>query len=110
MSKLWPSCVSYATDVQSRSERQTHSYRLVENEAQGALRSRRPADEAINSEPPNRCPAGEAINFKPPDEAANEGLITPSIGPRCLRRATSHPQRQQFRRGRPSGERIILQV
>ena len=66
-------------------------------------------------QPPNRCPAGEAINsnrrtgvqrkkglsLQPPDvsrgrrayhsnpldEAANEGLITPSTGPCCVRRA-----------------------
>ena len=107
--------------------RQAHSDQGVEDEAQGALRPRCPAGEAINS---NRrtCPAGEAINsnrrtgvqrkkglsLQPPDvsrgrrayhsnpldEAANEGLITPSIGPCCLRRAY-HSAAAAFPRGPP---------
>ena len=73
----------------------------VETEAQKALRPRCPAGEAINSnrqtgvqrkkglslQPPDVSRGRRAYHSNPLDEAANEGLITPSIGPCCMRRA-----------------------
>ena len=44
----------------------------------------------------------KGLSLQPPDEAANEGLITPSIGPRCVRRAY-HSALARFPRGRPFG-------
>ena len=88
----------------------------VENEAQKALRPRCPAGEAINSnrqtgvqrkkglslQPPDVSRGRRAYHSNPLDEAANEGLITPSIGPCCVRRAY-HFALAAFPRGRPCG-------
>ena len=122
--------------MRSRSGRQTHSDRLVEDEAQRAVRPRCPASEAINlnrqtgvqrpkrsPQPPDRCPATEAINSDSPDRCpAGEGLVTPTAGLDRGRRAKSTPSfrsalpakdQRQLRFGSiPSwetwGERIIL--
>ncbi len=71
----------------------THSDRPGEDEAQKALRPRRPAEKrsnsispdgcptegAINPDRKTRCPADEAIKLQPPDRCpAGEGLITPT--------------------------------
>ena len=86
--------------------RQTHSDRLVENEAQG--RSVPGVQREMRSTPTARLVSSgrRAYHSNRRTWAANEGLIAPYIGPSCLRRATSHPQRQQFPRGRPSGELV----
>ena len=130
--------VSHAAGMRSRSKRQTHSDRLVEDEAQGALRPSCPADEAIN---PNRQTGSQrkerstqtvrrvssgrsdqlqSLNGCP----AGEGLITPTAGLDRGRRtsvnfvvsarAASCGEPGQVRFGSiPSwatgGERIILQ-
>ena len=62
---------------------------------------------AVNFEPPG-CPTAEGLKHSNPlDWTGNEGLHQlRQSGPRCLRRATSNPQRQHSLVGDPSRERI----
>ena len=89
MSKMRPGCVSaMPQSMRNRSKRQTHSDRLVEDGAQGPLRSRRPTGEAINS---NRqtgvqrrkrstsnhrtgVQRAKGLSLQPPDWTEDEGL------------------------------------
>ena len=97
-------CLQQAGALQPKGPWPKHLTNLdhgVENEAQRALRPRCPAGEAINSnrqtgvqrkkglslQPPDVSRGRRAYHSNPLDEAANEGLITPSIGPCCVRRA-----------------------
>ena len=71
-----------------------------------------PATGRVSSQPLNRCPAagGTASNSNRRTGPGTESCVKSAwSGPRCLRRATSNPQRQH-----PSwglwGERIILTV
>ncbi len=81
MSKVRPGCVSaMPQSMRSRSKRQTHFDRLVEDGAQGALRPSCPTDEAIN---PNARPVSsdgsdqlQSLNGCP----EGEGLITSTAG------------------------------
>ena len=43
----------------------------------------------LSLQPPNVSRGRRTYHSNPPDEAEEEGLITPTIGPRCLRRALS---------------------
>ncbi len=129
VSKLRPSCQSAMPQgMRSRSKRQTHFDRLVEDGAQGALRpgvqrmrrstpstGRLPNGRSDQPRPSGGCPVTEAINpnrqtgvqrekglsLQPPDWAEDEGLSQlRRFGPRYLRRTNVNSASAAFPRGR----------
>ena len=117
MSKVRPSCQSAMPQgMRSRSKRQTHFDRLMEDETQCALRPWRPTDEAIN--PKRRTIAQRKERSTPTARRVSSGRRAyhsnrrtgprtkdqrqlRRLCPRCLRRTNVNSASAAFPRGRP---------